>query len=157
MANNLPKDIAHLVDNLCREGDRFAGIDQFDDAIEKYQVAWSLLPAPPHQWPAAAWILLSVGDAYFWLKDFQGGAKFLLEALDCPNGDGNPYLLLRLGQCLLELGRLDEAANALEEAFRVGGHELFEGEAPKYFQFVQTQLRIMNITPPARRFNRPLP
>ena len=37
--NNLPKDIAQLVNNLCREGDRFAGIDQFLDAIDKYQGA----------------------------------------------------------------------------------------------------------------------
>ncbi len=154
--NNLPQDIAQLVDKLCREGDRFAGIDQFDDAIEKYQAAWDLLPAPQQQWPAATWILLSVGDAYFWLKDFHDGATFLLEALDCPNGDSNPYLLLRLGQCLLESGRLDEAANALEEAFRLGGNELFDGEDPKYLHFVQTQLRIMNIKQPTGRFNRPL-
>ena len=154
--NKLPTDIAQFVDNLCRAGDRLAEVDQFDDAIEKYQTAWDLLPAPPQQWPAAAWILLSVGDAYFWLKDFHNGATFLLEALDCPHGDSNPYLLLRLGQCLLESGRLDEAANALEEAFRLGGNELFDGEAPKYLQFVQTQLRITNIKQPTGRFNRPL-
>ena len=155
--NNLPKDIAQLVNNLCREGDRFAGIDQFLDAIDKYQAAWSLLPAPPQQWPAATWILLSIGDAYYWQADFHSGARFLLEAATCPEGDSNPYLCLRLGQCLFEVGRLDEAANALEAALRGGGHELFEGEDTKYLQFVKTQQCIMSITPTARRFNRPLP
>ncbi len=154
--NNLPQDIAQIVDNLCREGDRFAGIEQFHTAIEKYQSAWSLLPAPAHQWPAATWILLSIGDSYFCQDDFHNGAKFLLEAATCPDGDANPFLFLRLGQCLLEVGRLDEAANVLEAAFRSGGKELFEDEEPKYLQFVQTQLRTKHVTPPTRHFNRPL-
>ena len=154
--NKLPKDIAQLVDNLCRAGDRFAGIDQFDDAIEKYQDAWDLLPAPQNQWPTATWILVSIGDAYFWLKEYNNAAEVLLDALDYPDGEDNPYLYLRLGQCLLETGQIDDAADALEEAFRRGGEALFEDEVPKYLVFVKTQLKIMNVTPTTGRFNRPL-
>lgn len=154
--DKLPKDVALLVDNLCREGDRFAGIDQFDDAIEKYQAAWDLLPAPQNQWPAATWILVSVADAYFNLKEHATAAELLLDALDYPDGDANPFLYLRLGQCLLETGRLDDAADALEEAFRRGGEALFEDEDPKYLILVKTQLKIMNVSPTTGRFNRPL-
>ena len=154
--NKLPKDIAQLVDDLCRQADRFAGIDQFDDAIEKYQAAWDLLPTPQNQWPSATWILLSVGDAYFGLKEYATAAGILLDAIDYPDGDANPFLYLRLGQCLLETGQLDDAANALEEAFRRGGESLFEDEDPKYLNFVKTQLKIMNVASPTGRFNRPL-
>ena len=154
--DKLPKDIAQLLDNLCREGDRFAGIDQYDDAIARYQAAWDLLPAPQNQWPAATWILMSVGDAYYRLKEFDVGAELLLDALDYPDGDTNPFLSLRLGQCLLELGQLDAAANALEDAFRRGGEAVFEGEDPKYLGLVRTQHRLMNDTPTTGRFNRPL-
>ena len=154
--DKLPKDIALLVDTLCREGDRFAGVDQFDDAIEKYQAAWDLLPAPQNRWPAATWILVSVGDAYFGLKEYGTGAEILLDAIDYPDGEANPYLYLRLGQCLLESGQLDDAADALEEAFRRGGEALFEDEDPKYLVFVKTQLKIMNVAPTTGRFNRPL-
>jgi tetratricopeptide (TPR) repeat protein len=144
------------VDNLCREGDRFAGIDQFDDAIEKYQSAWDLLPVPQNQWPAATWILVSVGDAYFNLKEYIPAAQVLRDALGYPDGEANPFLYLRLGQCLLETGQIDDAADALEEAYRRGGESLFEDEEPKYLSFVKTQLKIMNLTPTTGRFNRPL-
>ncbi len=154
--DKLPKEIALLVDNLCREGDRFAEIDQFDDAIEKYQSAWDLLPVPQCQWSTATWILVSVGDAYFGLKEYDTAAEILLDAFDYPDGESNPYLYLRLGQSLLETGQLDDAANALEEAFRRGGEALFEDEDPKYLVFVKTQLKIMNVTPTSGRFNRPL-
>ena len=154
--DKLPKDIAQLVDNLCREGDRFAGIDQFDDAIEKYQAAWDLLPAPQNQWPAATWILVSVGDAYFNLKEYNPAAQVLRDALGYPDGEANPFLYLRLGQCLLETGQIDDAADALEEAYRRGGESLFEDEESKYLSFVKTQLKIMNVTPTTGRFNRPL-
>lgn len=154
--DKLPKDVALLVDNLCREGDRFAGIDQFDDAIEKYQAAWDLLPTPQNQWSAATWILVSVGDAYFGLKEYDTGAGILRDAIDYPDGAANPYLYLRLGQCLLEIGQLNDAADALEEAFRREGEALFEDEDPKYLTFVKTQLKIMNVAPTTGRFNRPL-
>lgn len=153
----LPKELSHLIDGLCRKADQFAGMEQYDDAIEKYGEAWNLLPEPREQWPAATWILLSVGDAHFRLNEFAEGADILLDALEFPDGDANPFLYLRLGQCLLELGRVDEAANALEEAFRTGGDELFADEDPKYFGLITTRKKI---TPSqsrrSGRFNHPL-
>lgn len=158
--DKLPKEISQLVDDLCRKGDHFAGMEQYDDALEKYGQAWDLLPEPRNQWTAATWILMSAGDAHFRMKEYGDGADILLDALDFPDGDANPFLYLRLGQCLLELGQLDDAANALEAAFRQGGEELFEDEDAKYLGFVKTQLKIAPVqsTQPNRRgrFNHPL-
>jgi len=153
--DKLPKELSQLIDGLCRKGDQFAGMDQYDDAIEKYSEAWDLLPEPRDQWSAATWILISVGDAHFRLNEFSEGSEILLDALNFPDGEQNPFLLLRLGQCLLELGRLDEAADALEEAYRLGGDELFADEDVKYLGFFKTQRKI---TPPrsSGRFNHPL-
>lgn len=154
--DKLPKDLAHIVDNLCREGDRFAQMGQYFDAIEKYNAAWEVLPEPRWQWPAATWILMSVGDCYFREKDYASGALLLFDALDCPGGEQNPFIYLRLGQCYFERGELNDAADALEEAYRLGGVELFADEDPKYLGFVNNQLKIMNIAPQHGRFNNPL-
>jgi len=155
--DHLPKEIAEAVDGLCRKGDHFAGMEQYDDAIEKYGAAWDLLPTPRNQWPAATWILMSAGDAHFRLKEFGEAADLLVDALDYPDGDANPFLYLRLGQCLLEVGQLDDASNALEEAFRRGGEELFADEDPKYIGFVKAQSKIAPAKPaPRGRFNHPL-
>lgn len=154
----LPKELNEMVDGLCRKGDHFATMEQYYDAIEKYGQAWDLLPEPRNQWPAATWILMSAGDAHFRLKEFDEAADLLIDALDYPDGDSNPFLFLRAGQCLLELGQLDDAANALEQAFRLGGEELFADEDPKYIGFIKTQLKISTGQPAARkgRFNHPL-
>jgi tetratricopeptide (TPR) repeat protein len=155
----LPKELSDMIDGLCRQGDQFAGMEQYDDAIDKYGRAWDLLPEPRSQWPAATWILMSAGDAHFRMKEFDEAADLLADALDYPDGDSNPFLALRLGQCLLELGHLDGAANALEGALRLGGEELFADEDPKYLGFLKTQLKIEMPKPPkpqSGRFNHPL-
>jgi len=149
--NRLPTDISKAIDELCRKGDQFAEIDQFDDAIENYDRAWDLLPDPKQHWPAATWILMSLGDAYFALSEYAIAADILMEAIDCPDGGENPFVLLRLGQCLLELGQLDKAANSLESAFRRGGETIFQDEDSKYIDFVKTQLRIMQISQTGER------
>jgi tetratricopeptide (TPR) repeat protein len=156
--DKLPKDLARIVDDLCRKGDQFAGMDQYDDAIEQYTAAWDLLPAPKEQWLAATWILLSAGDVYFRNQEYAAGAEALVDAFDFPNGEGNPFLLLRLGQCLFELGELNDAADALEEAFRLGGEAVFEDEDAKYFGFVKAQLKTMSVQSkmPGGRFHHPL-
>ena len=155
--DKLPNELSQLVDGLCQKGDQFAGMEQYDDALEKYGEAWDLLPEPREQWPAATWILISAGDAHFRMKEYGETADLLLDALGFPDGEGNPFLDLRLGQSLLELGRLNEAADALEQAFRSGGEELFADEDPKYLGFVKTQLKIAPVRPTTRgRFNHPL-
>jgi tetratricopeptide (TPR) repeat protein len=153
--DKLPKELIDAIDGLCRQGDQFAGMEQYDDAIDKYGQAWELLPDPRDRWPAATWILMSAGDAHFRLKEYGEAAELLVDALDYPHGDENPFLALRLGQCLLELGQLNEAANALEEAYRLGGDELFADEDPKYLGFIKAQTKI-EPTRPKGRFNRPL-
>lgn len=154
--NNLPKDLAKIIDGLCRNGDELAGVDQFEDAILRYQSAWDVLPEPKNQWPAATWILLAIGDAQFNLKQYETAANTLLDAVDFPDGDGNSFLFLRLGQCFLEQGNVDDAAEAFEEAYRRGGEELFLDEAPKYLTFLKTHLGLKNAGSKSGRFGRPI-
>jgi hypothetical protein len=56
-----------------------------------------------------------------------------------PDAIGNPFLHLRLGQCLYELGDLDRAADELTRAYLGGGADLFDG-ADQYLAFLKTRL-----------------
>ena len=154
----LPGDVCQMIDKLCQKGDQFAQIDQHDDALDQYEAAWQLLPDPKNQWPAATWILMAAGDVYFEKRDFVAASNTLRESLDFPDGQANPFILLRLGQSLFELGDLDGAADTLEAGFRKFGDELFADEDPKYLDFVKTQIGIMKVrsTTPSSRFNKPL-
>ena len=154
----LPDDLRMMIDKLCQKGDQFAQIDQSDDALDQYEAAWELLPNPKNQWPAATWILMAAGDVYFERRDYVTASDTLREALEYPDGEGNPFIWLRLGQCLFEIGNLNGAADALETAFRMNGDELFADEDPKYINFLKTQHGVMQVrsTPKSTRFNKPL-
>ncbi len=54
---------------------------------------------------------------------------------------GNPFLRLRLGQCMYELGEHREAADWLTMAFLSEGKKLFEQDDPKYLAFTKAQLK----------------
>jgi len=156
--SKLPNDVSQMIDALCQKGDQFAQIDQLDDALDQFEAAWELLPAPKNQWPAATWILMAIGDVYFEKRDFVSAVDSLREAFDCPDGETNAFILLRLGQSLFELGDLNAAANAFEAVVRDNGEQPFVDEDPKYLNFVRTQIGIMKVrsTPSASRFNKPL-
>lgn len=135
--SKLPSDLRQMIDNLCQKGDQFAQIDQLDDALEQYEAAWDLLPNPKDQWPAATWILMAVGDVYFEKRDYIAACETLQESLKLPEGESHPFILLRLGQSLFEMGNLDAAAEAFEAAYRQQGLELFVDEDPKYLFFLK--------------------
>lgn len=154
----LPNDIRQMIDSLCQKGDQFAQIDQLDDALDQYEAAWELLPNPKSQWPAATWILMAAGDVYFEKGDFVAAVDALSQSLECPDGENNPFIYLRLGQSRFEIGDLNGAADSLEQAYRQSGEQLFVDEDPKYLNFVRTQMGIgaARSASPGKRFNKPL-
>lgn len=158
LMSKLPHDLRMMIDKLCQKGDQFAQIDQPDDALDQYEAAWELLPSPKNQWPAATWILLAAGDVYFEQRNFVVAEQTLHEALNFPDGETNPFIWLRLGQCRFELGDFNGAAMAFEQALKIGGDELFADEDPKYLHYLKTQLGIMRVHSPSatRRFQKPL-
>ena len=64
-ANELPQQIYQRVVSLTAEGDALGRGKEYDEAINKYEGAWNLLPEPKTQWKAATWILAAIGDANF--------------------------------------------------------------------------------------------
>ena len=156
--SKLPHDLRMMIDKLCQKGDQFAQIDQPEDALDQYEAAWELLPAPKNQWPAATWILMAAGDVYFEQRNFAVAEQTLHEALNFPDGETNPFIWLRLGQSRFELGDLNGAALAFEQALQKGGEELFADEDPKYLVFLKTQLGVMRVHShtAVSRFQKPL-
>jgi hypothetical protein len=66
--------------------------------------------------------------------------NLLVTAMKCDGATANPFLRLRLGQCLFELGELDEAANCLAGAFLQEGTKVFAADDPKYLVFIKSKL-----------------
>jgi tetratricopeptide (TPR) repeat protein len=138
----LSDDLYTHIKELCESGDEYQENEQYNEAIEKYQEALRLLPEPKRKWAASTWVLTALGETYFFVGDYEQARKMLQEAECCPDGLGNPFIHLRLGQTQFELGDLTRAADNLVRAYMGGGEEIFDGDDAKYFNFVKQVIKI---------------
>lgn len=136
------------ITRLCREGDGFAETGNYAEALGKYWAAFDLIPEPKTEWEATTWVLAAIGDSNFLGNDFQAGVDNLTMVMHCPGAIGNAFLHLRLGQCQLETGNTERAADELTRAFAVAGEDIFSNEDPKYFAFLQTKI---DTNPPKKK------
>jgi len=142
----LPDSTYHEIKRLCAAGDAHAERKAYADALVNYWAAWDLLPGPKTDWEAGTWILGAVGDANYLAGDYVAGRDNLSTAMHCPGAIGNPFIHFRLGQCQFEIGNHDRAANELMRAYVGGGREIFDGDDPKYYQFLAS--RAKGLEPP---------
>lgn len=136
----LPDKLNAQIQRICAEGDALIDQQRYEDAVARFSSAWELLPSPQTDWVAATWILAAIADAHFLRGDFASMRKPLMMAMRCDGATANPFLRLRLGQCLFELGELDEAANWLAGAFLEEGTKIFAEDDPKYLAFIKSKL-----------------
>ena len=129
----LDSAIAEQARDLCQQGYAFYDQGDFKTALRRFYMAWTLLPKPQTQWQEAGWVLTALGDAYFAKGEYENGREALMSALHCPKTQGNPFIHLRLGQCLFELGELEEARRELKRTVEHKGEGLFDKEDPKYY------------------------
>lgn len=127
---------------LCTSGDQLASAGRYEDAIAEYNEAWDLVPEPKNDWEAATWILAAMADSCF-LAGYNTSAREALEyAMTCPGGVGNPFLHLRYGQVLYEVGEMDGAAEELIRAYMGAGEEIYSSEDSKYLAFLKTRAKL---------------
>jgi tetratricopeptide (TPR) repeat protein len=137
----LPDDVFARITELCEEGNDLAEQGAFSEAVGMFQEAWDLLPEPAVRWQAATWILAALGDVYFLSGDYEAAREKLSLAMHAPGAIGNPFLHLRLGQVQFELENASRAADELARAYLQEGKKIFEGEDPKYLDFIKGKLR----------------
>jgi tetratricopeptide (TPR) repeat protein len=138
-ATELPSLVHEAIQRFCADGDELAATGNYEDAIGIYNRAWEIVPEPKDQWQASTWILAAIADAAF-LAGYKTSAKEALEyAMICPDAVGNPFLHLRLGQVLLDMGEHDRAADELMRAYMGAGAELFATEDQRYLAYLRTR------------------
>jgi tetratricopeptide (TPR) repeat protein len=137
----LPPEIRERLDMLCSNGDDLLDAGDLDAALCAYRAAEELIPEPKEDWEAATWIYTAIGDTLFYKGVFRESLQAFQVAIRSPDGLGNPYIHLRLGQCQFELGNLERAADELTRAYMGEGKKIFEGEDLKYFEFLATRIQ----------------
>src|SRR3954471_21528961 len=124
----LPDNVHDEVTRLSEDGDALAETGEYEQARLAFQRALELLPPEVDgPWDAAMWLNTSIADMHFLQGHFAEARTSLMEVVRVLDEElGNPFICLRLGQCLLELGEEREEANWLTGAFLSEGTKLFE-------------------------------
>ena len=135
-------DVQKDIDRHCSNGDLLLDEGQFDVALAAYQAAMALIPEPKENWEASTWIYTAIGDTLSYMCNFAEALQAFQKAIASPDGLGNPYIHLKLGECQFEMGNFEKAANELTRAYMSEGPEIFEGEDQKYFEFLSTRIRM---------------
>lgn len=130
------------IEDLSEQGNSFEENGDFANALIQYYKALDLLPLPKEKWEASTWLYTAIGDVQFMNDDFHEAVESFSSAMLCPNAIGNPFLHLRLGQCLFEIGYKEEAASQLTRAYAIEGDHIFSDEDPRYFQFLKTKIEL---------------
>ena len=134
----LDQDVYKIIKALCNEGDLALEDDDLADAYRCYREAWDLVPDPKTDLEASTWILSALGDVYFFSKDYQNVIQALEFAMLCPDGLGNPYLHLRLGQAYFESGDMNKAADHLTRCYMGSELDLLNKEDKKYLNYLES-------------------
>lgn len=125
------------ITSLCEADDEYCEKEQYEKAIKKYKSALKLIPEPKYDWEASTWVYVAIGDSFYMLDQYTDALNNFLESLKCPDGNTNPFILLRLGECYYELGNFEQAKEYLLRAFMWEGEDIFDGEDEKYFALIK--------------------
>ncbi len=128
-------------ERLLAEGNDLANNGRDEDALARFRAAWAALPEPKDEQEPAIRILAAVADAHFHLSQWDACRAAVQHAFRCEVDVANPFLRLRLGQALYEIGDEQEAANWLVPAYLSQGRALFSYDDPKYLEFFRSKLK----------------
>lgn len=133
----LPETIAGQIDQYSMRGDLLMEQGQFAEAIELYQQGLAIIPEPKSAYESTLWFLVAIGDAYWYLREWEHALPYFEQSLKVKGGENNPFVHLRKGQLLYELGDVVAAQNELKQGLAMEGPALFEDEAPKYLKLAE--------------------
>jgi tetratricopeptide (TPR) repeat protein len=125
---DLPADICDEIDDLAAQGDDLCDESKFEKAIEKWSAAMALLPEPRVDWEAYTWLSASIGDAQYQLGQLDAARHSFYDALNGPDGPGNPFVHYRLGQILIKLADEDRGTQSLLKAYMLDGNAVFSAD-----------------------------
>lgn len=136
----LPAHAQAEIERLAREGNARMDEGRYVDALAVFRAGIDAIPQPRGGWSATEWFLAGMGDALWHLGCHLNAVPIWRDVL-LMNGLGNPFVHLRRGQTLYELGDLDEAKNELARALLLAGQPIFEEEDPKYWNYITGLMR----------------
>lgn len=143
----MPETIVKL-EKLYEKGNQFEKEERYEDAIQAWQEGLSLIPQPQQFYSETISFLAAIGDIYFQKGMYSKACECFDKARGNLSGEGygNPFIMLRLGECYLEIGNEKNALEYLLRAYMLEGEDIFapddagKDDGRKYFDFLRTHI-----------------
>lgn len=127
--DTLSEDIQEALEELCDQGNEAMDEGEFREAVDFFERALGILPAPAEEWEPYGWLQAAIGDAYYGMEDFPAALDYFQKAHAFAGPDDvNSFVLLRLGQCCRRAGDNTNAAEYLLRAYMLDGEDIFRDE-----------------------------
>lgn len=143
LTEELSEEIQAKMDELAQKGNQLENEGRLAEAVQVWQEGLALIPEPQQFYGQTVWFLAAIGDVYFQ----QGEYVLAHECFDKARGNvtgagyGNPFIMLRLGECCLEIGDEKNALEYLLRAYMFEGKDIFDSDdETKYFEFLRTHI-----------------
>jgi tetratricopeptide (TPR) repeat protein len=122
--------------NLCDEGDASFAKNEFDNAINAYSKALTLIPVPLNQWNATVWLYVALAESYFQNSNYQSALENYLKIREIQHPKkSNPLVHLQLALCYYKTGNRVQTEAELNEALVPYGIE--ELDEPVYWKLIK--------------------
>jgi hypothetical protein len=128
-------------ERLYAEGEGWADADVGEAALRCFRAAWEVLPEPRESQHPAVRIQAAIADECFFEGLWAACRDAVQHAFRCGADPANPFLRLRLGQALFELGEVSAAEQWFVPAFLAEGPSLFADDDPKYLASFPSKLQ----------------
>lgn len=134
----IPDKISEKIDDLAEQGNRFFDNEDYGKALDTWLKALELIPSPQNCYSESVWFMTAIGDIYFVNENFKTACEYFENAYTNISSKGtfNPFVIMRFGQCCLELGQKEKAVEYLLRAYMID-NDVFEYEDPKYIDFLK--------------------
>lgn len=136
--------LAEKLDELAEKGNILLDEERDEEALSVWQEAIDLIPEPKSEKAEVVWFEASLGNIYFEKGCFNEANVLFSRAVHNLTGEGleNPFILMRYGECLYELGKKKAAKSYLLKAYMLDGEDVFRSEEQnlKYLDFLLKEL-----------------
>lgn len=123
---------------LVQQGHTAFAAGNYEKAARAWIRALKQIPEPQSEFSQSLTLNAAIGDAFFLLRDYQEALPYLLAAKAnvAENGQANAFVLMRLGEVMLEMEEHADAREYLMRAYALEGEKLFAQEAQHYLDFL---------------------
>jgi tetratricopeptide (TPR) repeat protein len=128
----LPPEIYANIERLSDDGNDLFDNEDYSGAIARWDRALALVPDPKTEWEASTWLYASIGEARYKEGSLDLAREALFDALNCPDGQVNPLVHYRLGQCQIKLGDEKGGIEHLLSAYMLAGEDVFEDDEGEF-------------------------